>query len=116
MLELTPEPFSAIIIAVGTAAASIVALGIKAVYSAVSSGNVATPEDKMKSVLEANTVAMTSMIDQFRHNNGLFVGLGHKVEQLGNKMDQTNSTLKDIERIQASILTEHIRSNSRGGQ
>jgi len=111
VLELTPEPFSAIIIAIGTAAASIVALGIKAVYSAMSSGNTTTPEDKMKVTMEANTLAMTAMIDQFRQNNGLFVGLGHKVDQLGHKTDQTNSTLKDIERIQSSVLSEIIRGN-----
>ena len=100
-MEFTPEPISAIVAAV---AAVLAALGIPAIRQGIASAKKASPEDHLKDSLDANTLAQQAMLDQFRHNNNLFVGLG-------SKLDQTNAHLKDIEHVQERIHTELVRGS-----
>ena len=100
-MEFTPEPISAIVAAV---AAALAALGIPALRQGIASAKKASPEDHLKESLDANTKAQQSMLDQFKHNNNLFVSLGAK-------LDQANTHLKDIEHIQQRIHTELVRNS-----
>lgn len=104
-MEFTPEPISAIAMAI---AAIIAALGGRAIKQGYSAGKTANPEDKLLSALEANTAGLVAMVDQFRHNNLLFLGMGVK-------LDQVNEHLKDIERVQVNIHSELIRGSSHRG-
>jgi hypothetical protein len=79
-------------------------MGVPAIIKGFSSGKSPEPVDRMREALEENTQSQLKMIEQFRHNNGLFVSLGSKV-------DLMNEHLKDIERHQVSMVSELIRSN-----
>lgn len=106
MLEFTNEPVSVIITAIATLIASFGALEIRKGYK---SGKAGEPDDKMRGAMDANTAAMLAMVEQFRHNNGLFVGLGGKVDTLASKHDQTNTNLREILQVQNNIYAEHVR-------
>ena len=103
MLEFTPEPLSVLITAF---AALVVAFGGRALKQGYDSGKSANPEDKMRVAIEANTASINAMMDQFRHNNSLFVAMGNKVDQMNNHMQTSNQTL-------GSIHTEMVRGSAR---
>jgi hypothetical protein len=104
-MEFTPEPFSALLVAI---AGLVAALGIPAFKRGMAAANASSPEDRMQSALAANTAAVNAQIEQFRHNNGLFVAMG-------GKLDITNSLLRDQGHISTNIHSELIRISAKGG-